>query len=168
MRVRRSCWLLASCASCVLGCAHGAPTAPAAASVGEIGPAAVEEDQHPSDGVLRYTGVLEEGDRVIPDDGSWADDYDVEAQAGWVITATLVSDDFDPYLWILTSDRDHAQQLASQPGTHTLTLAYTVPETGTYIVRANSNVGGEQGAYVLEVRVEPPGTETGGAGASAP
>ena len=89
MRVRRSCWLLASCASCVLGCAHGAPTAPAAASVGEIGPAAVEEDQHPSDGVLRYTGVLEEGDRVIPDDGSWADDYDVEAQAAALLTSAV-------------------------------------------------------------------------------
>lgn len=154
MRARCSCWLLPLSASVVMGCAHGATTAPVAASVGEVGAPPVEE-QHASDGVLRYTGVLEEGDRVIPVDGSWADDYSVDVEAGSMITATLRSDDFDPYVWILTPAQDHAEQQASEPGTHEVTLAYIVSETGTYTVRANSNVGGEQGAYVLEVNVGP-------------
>lgn len=136
------------------GCGSSSPSVAAAPVTSVPAAEVVEEPAHDPSGPVVHTGVLEEGDHVIPDDGSWADDYTFDVQEGWVITAVLRSTDFDPYVWVLTPAMDSAVQMASQPGTHEVTLTYKAEVAGAHVVRANSNVGGERGAYTLEIHVE--------------
>jgi len=110
--------------------------------------------------VITYAhhGSLAAGDTVNSTDGSLQDDYTIRVEQGWVITATLISAAFDPYVWILSPNQGSAQQLASQPGTHVVTLAHTAETSGSFIVRANSNTSGQTGGYTLQITVGPPGT----------
>lgn len=102
-----------------------------------------------------YTGSLATSDTRNSTDGSFQDDYTVEVQRGWVITAVLTAPTFDPYVWILSPGQNSAVQLGSQPGAHVVTLTHTAETTGSFIVRANSNVAGQTGDYTLRITAGP-------------
>lgn len=85
--------------------------------------------------ILAASGAIELGETV---EGTLSEDepaivYTFEGEAGQVITITLISDDFDPYLVlededgnVLETDDDSAGSLDSRIG------PYTVPADGTY------------------------------------
>jgi hypothetical protein len=99
-------------------------------------------------------GSLTASSPAIGPDSKKAEAWHLDGQAGESVTVTLVSEDFDCYLYIVgpglgevLSDDDGAGDLDSQ-----LTLSF--PEDGTYVVVASTLSGGSTGAYSL--RVEEP------------
>ena len=87
-----------------------------------------------------HTGSLEAGDTVIESDGSFADDYTIQVQSGWTITAVMSAQGFDPYVWVIppNSGGTTPPQQGSAPGTHVATMTHTAATSGRYTVRANS------------------------------
>lgn len=79
-----------------------------------------------------------------------AKDYVFTGQAGDVIVITETSDDFDSYLYLLD---DNGSQLISNDdsgGSLDSTIGpYTLPDTGSYTIRASSLDGTVAGAFVL-------------------
>ncbi|MCB9657223.1 MAG: hypothetical protein R3B40_11545 [Polyangiales bacterium] len=134
----------------ISGCALVALTALALSGCGLFGPPEPVNQTH--------NGSLATGDDINSTDGSLQDDYTIRVQQGWVITAVLSAPQFDPYVWILSPNQSNAQQLASQPGTHVVTLTHTAETSGNFIVRANSNTAGQTGDYNLQITAGPPGT----------
>ena len=59
------------------------------------------------------------------------------------------------HLWFLWPEQAGADQQASEPGTHTVTLTQVAAQTGAYRVRANSNTANETGDYTLRVTAGP-------------
>ncbi|MBK6579307.1 MAG: hypothetical protein IPG17_24575 [Sandaracinaceae bacterium] len=147
-------------ASATLGLGLLAITALGLSGCGLFGPPAVINETH--------QGALAAGDTVNTTDQSLQDDYNIRVEQGWVITATLSAPTFDPYVWILSPNQASAQQLASQPGTHVVTLTHTAETSGTFIVRANSNTAGQTGAYTLQINAGPPGTAVPAAAPAVP
>ena len=137
-------------ASVTLGFTLTAIVAVGLSGCGLFGPPEVVNQSH--------SGTLAAGDTVNDTDGSFQDDYTIRVEQGWIITATLSAPTFDPYVWILSPNQAQAQQLASQPGTHVVTLTHTAETSGSFIVRANSNTSGQTGAYTLQINAGPPGT----------
>lgn len=106
----------------------------------------------------RFEGTLAEGDLVHPADGSFYDDYEIEADAGQHIELTMRSSDFDAYLQLrivgrgdefLVEDDDGREEGATDAA-----ISVIAPETASYVVWANSAAAGETGSYTLEVSVE--------------
>lgn len=99
-------------------------------------------------------GALEAGDEKLADD-SYADTYRFSGTAGQRVVVTLKSDAFDAYLSVgrgengrfieIESDDDGGEGTDSQ-------LEWSLPGTGEYLVRANTLMEGETGAYVLQLR----------------
>jgi len=88
---------------------------------------------------------------TIGPDSKKAEAWHLEGRAGESVTVTLVSADFDCYLYItgpglseVLSDDDGAGDLDSQ-------LTVSFPEDGTYVVVASSLSGGSLGDYTLRV-----------------
>lgn len=98
-------------------------------------------------------GELTEDDATAADD-SYYDLYSFRGRAGQTVTITMRSDDFDTYLSIGTLQDGEYSQLESNDdgddGTNS-ELTITLPESGEYLIRANSLVGGETGDYTLEI-----------------
>jgi hypothetical protein len=100
------------------------------------------------------TGRLESGDRRMDDD-SFYDDYHYYGRANEELVIAMESADFDTYLAIgrmeggsfipIESNDDGAGGTDSR-------LELTLPDTGTYVIRANSLYGGSRGAYTLRLR----------------
>ncbi len=108
-----------------------------------------------------HQDALVPGDHVVAADASYCDDYPIEVEAGWRIEVVMIAEGFQPYLWIIPPARrgergEPPPQQGSAPGTHTVALAHVARRGGRYVVRANSNMGGELGAYSLEIRTTPP------------
>jgi predicted nucleic acid-binding Zn-ribbon protein len=98
-------------------------------------------------------GDLSESDPQAEDD-SFYDLYSYRGRAGETITITLQSEDFDAFLSVGTLEGGELQVMESNDdgddGTDS-ELRVTLPETGEYVIRANSLMGGETGAYTLRV-----------------
>lgn len=112
------------------------------------------------------TGILEAGDETIPSDGTYIEAWALDGAAGQEVVIELLSEDFDPYLHFygpgLTEtlyDDDGAGNLDSR-------ICTVLPETGSYIIAANTFAEGSTGYY--EIRVTegacPSGAATGTAG----
>jgi hypothetical protein len=102
--------------------------------------------------ILQRQGVLEQGDEVLPSDGSLADIYTFAGQAGQQIRITVESSEFDSYLILIDSERNKlSENDDANRSTHNSELVITLPESGIYTVVVNGYERGEQGEYRLTV-----------------
>lgn len=127
------------------------PSTPAYAC-GEANPAAILE--LPTEGrVLEFGGGVRdslEGDEPTVQYDRPAEAWAYTAQAGERVTFRLISDDFDPYLYLYGPGMDEV--LFDDDGAGNLDSEITVafPESGTYQVVASALSGGVVGSYVIE------------------
>ncbi|MFM2313372.1 MAG: hypothetical protein RLZZ04_2648 [Cyanobacteriota bacterium] len=97
-------------------------------------------------------GKLEQGDRVIADDGSLYDYYPMRGNAGESLTIHLESDEFDAFVALVDSngktvgENDDISQEDSNSE-----LKVTLPEDGVYNVIVNTYDENGTGNYVLKV-----------------
>jgi hypothetical protein len=98
-------------------------------------------------------GELTEDDAQAGDD-SYYDLYVYQGRGGETVTITLSSSDFDTYLVVgrmVYGDFEQMESNDDGPEGTDSELRITLPEDGDYVIRANSLVGGETGAYTLRV-----------------
>ncbi|MBE9043831.1 pre-peptidase C-terminal domain-containing protein [Pleurocapsales cyanobacterium LEGE 10410] len=98
-------------------------------------------------------GLLEEGDRIIEEDGSFYDSYPIQGQAGDSITVALESEQFDAFVAIVDSKGNIVEQnddISEENSNSQIQLI--IPEDGIYNVIVNAYDEGGQGEYVLTVR----------------
>jgi serine protease Do len=109
----------------------------------------------------KINGELAEGDNQL-NDGSYVDVYAFEATAGQRITLDLVSKDFNPVLLLYPTDKEGqpaekpiAQNDDAGPGNLNSRInSFTLPNTGVYVVHANSNARGEKGKYQISATLK--------------
>ena len=97
-------------------------------------------------------GRLEEGDGVIPNDGSYYDSYPLEGSAGDSFIITLESEDFDTFLAIMDREGNIIEQnddVNEQQSNSRLEI--TLPNDGTYSIIVNAYEQQGRGNYVLRV-----------------
>ena len=104
--------------------------------------------------LLQADGSLEEGDTVVPEDGSFYDLHTFDGEAGQRVAIAMDSQEFDTFLWLFGPD---GQELAQNDDdddaiTANSAIAITLPQTGTYTIVANSHGEGMVGAYQVTVR----------------
>ena len=97
-------------------------------------------------------GSLEEGDRIIADDGSLYDFYPIEGNKGESYTIHLESDDFDAFVALVDSNGNTIKENddISQDNSDSR-IEVTLPEDGTYNVIVNTYDEEGTGEYVLTV-----------------
>ena len=97
-------------------------------------------------------GALEQGDRVISDDGSFYDSYPLEGQAGESFNIYLESDEFDAFVALIDAEGNIVDQNddISQEDSNSR-IRVTLPEDGIYNVIVNTYDEGGTGKYVLTV-----------------
>jgi len=99
-------------------------------------------------------GTLTSGDRRVPDDQSPYDEYPVQLRAGSTVTIEMHSDEFNPYLWLISpSGTSLVQDDDGSAGQDSL-IRYRAETAGQYVVRANSALGAGRGMYTVTIRVE--------------
>ncbi|OAB61764.1 peptidase S1 [Leptolyngbya valderiana BDU 20041] len=96
-------------------------------------------------------GELGNGDNVLPVDNSYFDAYMFEGNAGQTVTLAMSSLEFDPYLILLGPNGSDVAQDNNGGGNRNARIHVRLPETGRYILLANSNQGGESGRYRLSL-----------------
>ncbi len=122
-------------------------------SVSEESLASTNSSSEAGTPLLFKQGVLEEGDAVIPADGSLYDFYPLPGRAGQSLTIALESEDFDAYLAIrdpqgkIIAESDDASENETNP-----TLTITLPSDGLYLVIVNAYDAKGRGQYTLTVR----------------
>jgi hypothetical protein len=101
---------------------------------------------------LLKSGILQDGDTVIPSDGSLYDAYIWEGKQGESLTVTLESEDFDTYLAVqdpegkIIAENDDFSQ-----GNSNSTLNLTLPVDGVYRLIVNSYDPQGRGKYTITV-----------------
>ena len=136
--------ILAAVSGLALVLAAGAA---AAQSVATLAPGATVE------------GAIADGDPTAADDAYRYDDYAITARAGQRLEAVLRSGEFDAYLELLPEDALGDAVASDDDGLDDGTdsrLRFTVPTTGTYILRARPLSGLDGGAYTLSLTERPP------------
>ena len=104
---------------------------------------------------LNETGILQDGDTVIPSDGSLYDAYPWEGKQGESLTVTLKSEDFDAYLAVqdpegkIIAENDDFSQ-----GNSNSSLTVTLPVDGVYRLIVNSYDSQGRGKYTITVTKE--------------
>lgn len=103
--------------------------------------------------ILDIQGALEEGDLVLPQDGSLYDEHTFEGRAGQSVAIDLESADFDTFLILL----DPQEQIVGQhddvsQDNFNSTLNVSLPVDGTYTVIANGFDSNSRGRYQLLIR----------------
>lgn len=96
-------------------------------------------------------GQLGPGSLVLRADNSFFNVYTFEGAAGQQVTIEMDSQDFDPFLILLSPrGRDLAQD-DDGGGDKNARIVATLPANGTYTLIANSAQGGESGTYRLQI-----------------
>lgn len=100
-------------------------------------------------------GTLSESDAVAEDE-SYYDAYTFTGRAGDRVTVTMRSDAFDAFLALGRMVGGQFEQLETNDdggddGTNAR-ISFTLPEAGTYVIRANSLSAESTGAYTLTVQ----------------
>ena len=122
-------------------------------SISEESLASTNSSSEAATPLLFKRGVLEEGDSLIPADGSLYDSYPLLGRAGQSLTIALESEDFDAYLAIqdpqgkIIGESDDTDQSDTNP-----TLTITLPSDGLYRVIVNAYDAKGRGQYTLTVR----------------
>lgn len=96
-------------------------------------------------------GVLQAGD-LVRNDGTFADGYLYNGQAGEQLTVTLRSNQFDAWLVIDDPNSSFREMNDDGDGGNNSKLAVTLPRTATYIIVANTVSKGATGSYSLNVQ----------------
>ena len=97
-------------------------------------------------------GVLEQGDRVIAEDGSFYDSFPLEAKSGESFTISLESEEFDAFVALIDARGNIIEQnddISEEDSNSRIRV--TIPENGTYNVIVNAYDEGGSGQYVLTV-----------------
>lgn len=97
-------------------------------------------------------GALEEGDRVIADDGSLYDFYPIQGEAGDSLTIYLESDDFDTFVALVDSNGktvDENDDISQDDSNSQIEV--TLPADGVYNVIVNTYDEEGTGEYILTV-----------------
>ena len=97
-------------------------------------------------------GFLEEGDKVIPNDGSFYDSYPLVVKAGESFLISLESADFDTFLAIMDEEGNIIEQnddLGEDDSNSQLRV--TISRDGNYSLIVNAYDQGGQGAYILTI-----------------
>ncbi|MBD2055089.1 PPC domain-containing protein [Oculatella sp. FACHB-28] len=103
--------------------------------------------------ILDIQGALEEGDLVLPQDGSLYDEHTFEGRAGQSVAIDLESADFDTFLILLDpQERIVGQHDDVSQDNFNSTLNVTLPVDGTYTVIANGFDSNSRGRYQLLIR----------------
>ena len=101
----------------------------------------------------QITGELTTKDTLDPDGYVYFDEYVIEGKEGQNITINLNSDDFDPVLVLLNSQK---KQLVINndisPENLNSEINITLPYTGNYIVKVKSHKTTEKGKYKLSAK----------------
>jgi len=99
-------------------------------------------------------GSLGKGDLLLQDD-SWMDEYVFAGERGQRVRIRLSSSDFDAYLMLGTGTGSSFEQIEMNDDSDGLNamLEVTLSSSGRFTIRANSNGGGETGAYVLSLEL---------------
>jgi len=97
-------------------------------------------------------GSLENGDRIIEEDGSLYDFYPLEGKAGESFNIYLESDDFDAFVALVDSKGNTIKENddISESDSNSR-IRVTLPEDGTYNVIVNTYDEKGTGRYVLTV-----------------
>ncbi len=100
------------------------------------------------------SGALEESDAVMEDE-SFYDYWTYRGTANERIRITMRSDDFDTFVAVGSLDGATFSLLdsnddAGEDGTNSQ-LEFTLPSSGTFVIRANALSAGNTGAYTLKV-----------------
>lgn len=100
-------------------------------------------------------GTLSDTD-ALADDESYYDAYAFTGRAGERVTVTMRSDAFDAFLALGRMVGGQFEQIETNDdggddGSNAR-IAFTLPEAGTYVIRANSLSAGSTGAYTLTVQ----------------
>jgi hypothetical protein len=100
-----------------------------------------------------HKGILEEGDSVIPNDGSLYDSYPLQGNAGDAFIISVESDEFDTFLAIMDAQGNVLQQNDDISDSNSNSrLKVTLPKDGVYSVIVNAYDQEGKGEYVLTVR----------------
>ncbi|MEB3882162.1 PPC domain-containing protein [Lyngbya sp. CCY1209] len=112
-----------------------------------------EPAESPTPGmILEEEGVLEEGDSVLPADGSLYDEYTFSGQEGQTVTIRVESSEFDTYLALFTPDDELLEEHDDIDETNTNSqITVTLPSTGIYRVIVNAYDDQGRGEYLLQV-----------------
>ena len=97
-------------------------------------------------------GLLEEGDKVIPNDGSFYDSYPLSGKEGesWIIS--LESSDFDTFLAIMDEEGNILEQNDDITEDNSNSqLRVTIPRDGTYSLIVNAYDKEGKGEYTLTI-----------------
>lgn len=98
-------------------------------------------------------GVLEDGDKIIPDDGSLYDSYPLEGKAGESFIISLESDEFDTFVAVMDAEGKILDQNDDiDKNNSNSRLRITLPNDGVYNVIVNAYDEGGKGRYTLTVR----------------
>ena len=107
-----------------------------------------------SDRILKLVerGALEDGDRTIPEDGSFYDSYPLEGKSGDSLTIHLESDEFDPFVALIDDKGNIIEQNddISEENSNS-EIKVTIPEDGAYNVIVNAYDEGGKGKYILTI-----------------
>ena len=97
-------------------------------------------------------GSLEEGDRIIDEDGSLYDFYPIEGKKGETYTIYLESDEFDAFVALVDSNGNTIKENddISQEDSNSR-IRVTLPEDGKYNVIVNTYDEDGSGQYILTV-----------------
>ncbi|MBP0000280.1 MAG: trypsin-like peptidase domain-containing protein [Cyanobacteria bacterium SID2] len=107
------------------------------------------------------SGQLANGDDILPVDNSYFDAYRFEGQAGEMVSIDMISQDLDSYLILLDPNGEDIAQDDDGGGQQNARIRVRLPESGTYLLLANSYSGGESGNYRLTLRSNTGGVESG-------
>lgn len=97
-------------------------------------------------------GALEEGDRIIAEDGSFYDSYPLEAKSGESFTIALESEDFDAFVALIDVKGNIIEQnddISEEDSNSRIRV--DIPENGTYNVIVNAYDKGGSGQYILTI-----------------
>ncbi|PSB13552.1 serine protease [filamentous cyanobacterium CCP2] len=95
-------------------------------------------------------GQLDNNSSILPADNSFYNAYVFEGRSGQEVVIDMQSSEFNPYLILLTPNGTPLAQDGNN-GVPNSRLAVTLPDSGTYIILANSFAPGETGGYQLEL-----------------
>jgi hypothetical protein len=96
------------------------------------------------------TGVLDTSDCLVTSDNSYVDFWSFSGTAGQTVTIDMTSTAFDTYLFLLDPVPNVVASNDDFSGTNSR-VTFTLTQTGTWTIGANSAFSGRTGAYSLNL-----------------